>query len=346
MLTLNQATQMTKRTIKWLSLIVGLIILVFFALRATSIIRNIVSPEPPPPPEVKFGKIPAVAFPQGEQKNYSYTVDTVTGELPTFSDRAKVFKIVQESPDLLALQKTGEKVAQAGFSQGPVRIKDNIYQWTNSNSKIASKINIDIYTSEFNVSSSFLSDPDILIGRNFPKPSDAQTETNGFLTSMNLLSKDIDLNKTKVNFFSIQNGTLVPTTSESSAHIIEVVYFQKDIEKIPIYYPVPWTSTMNVLIGGGLSTSQVVQANFFHQDISLESSTYPIKTADEAFKELEEGRAYIASGEKEDVLIQKVTLGYYLSDVKQNYLMPIIVFEGNNGFIAYASAVKVEWINM
>ena len=35
----------------------------------------------------------------------------------------------------------------------------------------------------------------------------------------------------------------------------------------------------------------------------------------------------------------------YLENKEQNFLMPVVVFEGDNGFIAYVSAVTDEWIN-
>ena len=44
-------------------------------------------------------------------------------------------------------------------------------------------------------------------------------------------------------------------------------------------------------------------------------------------------------------MIKKIYLAYYLSEQRQNYLMPIVIFEGNNNFYAYVQAVQDEWIN-
>ena len=112
-----------------------------------------------------------------------------------------------------------------------------------------------------------------------------------------------------------------------------------------MYYPRPPYSTINFLIVGD-TIDPVVEAQFFHQDIAETGETYPIKTADQAFEELRNGKGYIASffGTSTTVKIKDVTLGYYISDRPQEYLMPIIVFHGDNDFIAYVSAVQNTWI--
>jgi len=348
MLTLNQATLMTKNVAKWSSIALGALILLFIIFRIGVLVKNIVAPTPPPPPTVSFGKLPEIEFPQSTNtRNYSYAIDTATGQLPEFPDRAKVYKIFQEQPDLLALKKTSEKIDQRGFTTGPVRIQDNTYQWSDPNSDIGSRISIDIFTSNFSISSSYLGNQNILSRNSLPSPSDAKTFAQTFLSGMSLLPEDLNLEDDQSPiFYSIQNSQLVPTTSFANAHIIGVNFFQKDKDKLPIYYPNPTQSTMKLFIGGGRSFPQVVEASFFHQKISDDSGTYPIKTPDELFSQLKEGKAYIASeANTDDILIQEVLLAYYSSDKKQDYLMPIIVFKGTDGFTAYVSAVKDEWIS-
>ncbi|MEK7573084.1 MAG: hypothetical protein AAB531_01535 [Patescibacteria group bacterium] len=344
MLTLNQATGMTKKLAIWIGVLLGTLVTIILLFRIGTLIKNIIAPTPPAPPSVAYGELPEMELPLNlDTKNYSYTIDTVTGELPKFSDRAKVFKITPRSTDLLALRKTGEKVSQAGFTSGPVRVRGNVYQWSDPRSPVGSKIKVDIFTSEFSISSEFFNDTTILSSLNLPSPDEARDLAQGLLSSMEALSEDIK--NTQTYFFSIKGSELVSTTSFSDAHIIEVDFFQKDLDNLPIYYPQPYNSTMKVFIGGGENQPQIIQAQFFHQDISTESATYPIKTAEETYSELKDGKAYIASPGKGEVSLQNISLAYYMSDKAQEYLMPIVVFQGDNGFIAYLSAVKAEWIN-
>ena len=79
--------------------------------------------------------------------------------------------------------------------------------------------------------------------------------------------------------------------------------------------------------------------------ISDETATYPLKKSKEAWEELKDGKAYVASpGDgRTQVVIRKVFLGYYDSEEYQSYLQPIFVFEGDGNFVAYVPAVNPQW---
>ena len=347
MLTLNQATSLTKNVAKWSAIIVGSVILLLILIRVGKILKEIIAPTPLPAPTVSFGILPPIEFPKSSSaQQLNYSIDTVTGVLPKFPDRAKVFKIEEPSPDLLALKKAGDKVARAGFSSSATRVLGNTYRWTDPQSSTLRKINVDIFTLQFSVSSAFLGNQSIISGVNLPDPSKAKAVAQDFLLSLSFLYDDLDLEKTKTNLFSIKDSVLVPATSVSKTQVIEIDFFQKDIDKLPVVYPKANNSTINIFVGGGENQPQVIKADFFHQGILSESATYPIKTASDAFLELKNGNAYILSpSNNKDVSIRNVYIGYYMRDKQQNFLMPAVVFEGDNGFIAYVSGVKDEWIN-
>jgi len=347
MLTLNQATSLTKSVAKWSAIIVGSVILLLILVRVGKILKEIIAPTPLPAPTVSFGKLPPIEFPKSSPaQQLNYFIDTVTGTLPKFPDRVKVFKIEKPIPDLLALARTGEKVARAGFFSSSTRVLGNTYQWTDPRSPTLRKINVDIFTLQFSISSAFLSSQAVISGVNLPDPDKAKTIAQDLLLNLSFLYDDLDLGKTKTNLFFIKDSVLVPATSVSTAQVIEIDFFQKDIDKLPVVYPKANNSTINIFVGGGENQPQVIKADFFHQNISSESATYPIKTASDAFLELKNGNAYILSpSNNKDVSIKNVHLGYYMRDKEQNFLMPVIIFEGDNGFIAYISGVKDEWIN-
>lgn len=347
MLTLNQATSLTKNVAKWSAIIIGSVILLLILVRVGKILKEIIAPTPLPPPTVSFGKLSPIEFPKSSSiQQLNYSIDTITGALPNFPDRAKVFKIEKPSPDLLAFRKTGEIVARAGFSSPATRVLGNTYQWSDPQSSTFRKINVDIFTLQFSISSAFLGNQSVILGSNLPDPNKAKTIAQDLLLNLSFLYDDLDLEKTKTNLFSIKDSVLVPATSVSTAQIIEIDFFQKDIDKLPVIYPKANNSTINIFVGGGENQSQVVKADFFHQNISSESATYPIKTASDVFSQLKNGNTYILSpSNNKNVSIKNVYLGYYMGNKEQNFLMPVAVFEGDNGFIAYVSAVRDEWIN-
>ena len=119
------------------------------------------------------------------------------------------------------------------------------------------------------------------------------------------------------------------------------------MNKLPILYPNPPFSLINVSVASGGLEGQIIEANYSYNNISEKSATYPIKTTEQAFSELKEGKGYIASyyGSDKNVSIKNVYLAYYMEEKPMKYLIPIIVFEGNNGFYGYVQAVTDELVN-
>ncbi len=345
MITLHSATEGTRTILKWTSIISGSVLLLVFLYQGGVNVKEMLYPTPKPPPTVSFGKLPKVAFPPSvTQKTFDFSLDTLTGTLPQFSDRIEVYKLTSQEPNLLALQTAKEKVSSVGFSEEPTKLSSTLYQW-NDQSEINRKLNLDILTFDFDISSSFYTNDLVLKAQNLANEQQAIQIAQDFLSKLIHLD-DLDTSKTKTTLLTINNGALAQATSFSSTNIIRIDYYQKNVNNLPIFYAHPPYSTMNFFIGGGETDPQIIQSHFYHQVITNEQSTYPIKTADEAFDELKKGHAYIASffPNGGSVSLKNIFLGYYLGDIKQNYLMPIIIFEGDHGFYAYVSAIKDTWI--
>lgn len=254
-----------------------------------------------------------------------------------------------------------------------------MYEWEELTG-LQRKVIFDIVAMNFTLTSEYLRSNTVLRAnglRSLNAEADAVPVVEEYLKLIALLPPDLDIEKTKnpdpekaynikPQMYSILTGELTPATSLSNAQVIRVDLYQKDIAykltagkagdltrfeefemNMPIMYPKPPYSTMNFLVGSGTSMLEIVSANFSHQTVNLEpeeEATYPIKTSEEAFNELQEGRAYIAAygGGDTQILVNDVHLAYYLGETQQEYLMPIIVFEGPNGFFAYVSAIKDE----
>ena len=341
-MTLDAVAGKTREILKWSAIFLGALFVIFIALRIFSIIQTAFAP--PPPPGVAFGKLPSPDFPNNTVGiSLSYTLDTISGQLPVFSLQEKVFKMTESQPDLLALSKAQNMVEGVGFEEPPVKISENIYQWTDQEKSRTLTMNIqDI---NFNMISDFLSNPDQpFFDQEIQKAVDT---ARGFLESIKLLPEDLDLTKTQTGLFSVKNYSIIPATSLSSTQVLQVNFFQKPFNNLPIYYPRFSISPLNFLVGQVDGQSQVVEANFFYQKPSSESSTYPIKTASQAFEDLKKGKGYITTlinSQSNKISINNVSLGYYVSEKKQDFLLPIVVFQGNN-FTAYVAAVTDEWID-
>lgn len=103
---------------------------------------------------------------------------------------------------------------------------------------------------------------------------------------------------------------------------------------------------MSFWVASGENEASVMAADFTHQTIDQTdtSATYPLITAQQALDNLKNGKGYVAAyyGNDPKILINNVYLAYYLGKTIQDYLMPVIVFEGQNGFMAYVSALADE----
>ena len=339
--TLSKVTSETRFVLKWAAIIIVAILVVKIGI----VIKDKLYPPLPPPPTVSFGKLEAIKFPTNStDKPLKYTLDTISGAFPVFQDKVKVYKITPNRLNFLSLEKAQSKVSKLDFGTQKSLISENTYQWVDRK-QLLRKISFNISSSDFIYSSSFITDPTIQSGINLSE-NEATNIAKTFLEDLSSFPDDIDLAKTKTSLYTIKNYTIIPSEGISKAQIIKVDFFQKDIDKLPVYYPA-LSSTISLLIGGGENNPQVVEAFYTHKDISREYGTYPIKTAQSAFLELKQGKAYISSFSEKDtnVFIKNMSLGYYLGKDEQKYTVPIIIFEGDNDFFAYISAIKDEWVS-
>ncbi len=349
MLTLHKATEETKTILKFGGILLGLILGFLIITNIGGALKELLFPTPPTPPTVTFGKLPKPIFIENSQiKPETFTLNTISGQLPNFPIKLNVYKIKNPQPNLLALQKAKDRASNFGFLLSERSLSPILYQWTDKLSP-SRTLTYDITSLNFNIVSDYFSDPNVLNKNSLPTQDVAIKTAQSLIQKLSASYSDIDNSKTKTTLLAINEGGqgLITATSFSAAQVIKVDFFQKDIDNIPITYANPPGSSMNILISPGEREGKVVEANFLHQNVSSESATYPTKSAQDAFNLLKEGKAHMVSyyGQSNgEVLIKNVYLAYYMGNGEQQYLTPVIVFEGNNGFFAYTSAVTDEWI--
>ena len=342
MLTLSKLKYDLKSILRILSLIIGVVIFIFVLFKIGSFVKEVISPTPPASPDVKFGILPELAFPKSVTgKIPTYRIDTLSGRLPTFYHLAKVYTMERPKADLLALDRANNRAKAIGFNKPGRKTADKLYEWKNDAGRTFS---LNLLTSDFLLKSDLSTDSAGFIDES--SETEAINKATSFLNNLDLLRDDIDTEKTTTYLYSFKNESLVDATSLSNTQAIKVYFFQKDVEDLPVYYP-DGRSTMSVLITSDKRRMDISGAEFFYQTPDLNrKTTYSIKTSTEAFEEWKKGKAYIASHNPLDleILIKNLYLGYYIGQEKQDYLMPIYVFEGNN-FLAYVSAIRDEWIS-
>lgn len=357
---------------------IGAIIIIVSLFRFGAFIIKTFTPPDITPPNQALGELPALEFAESVVDNeFTYVLNTVSGTLPTdFPDRLAVYPLVPDEPSLLNLDAARQKARSLGFAdrQGKPISENSLgngkYEWLNPTGH-NKRLVFDIVTFDFTLDSQFLASLTTLNAARLGNEQTAIATVEKFLNSIALLPEDVDLEITKTpsgddnyntypKLYDVINGAIIPTASLSNTKVIRVDLYQKPIEydldlgieetppvkiQLPIRYPKPPFSTMNFWVASGQTAAEVSRADFKHYAIDSSSktpATYPIISIDEAFETLKSGEAYIASyeGLNQQILIDNIYLAYYLGTENQEYLMPIIVFEGQNGFFAYVSALK------
>lgn len=347
MTTLHRVAEISKKIIIGFSIGIGSIIFFAVLVKIFGNIKESIFPTPPPPPTVRYGKLPSIPFSQSKtDKNLTYNLNTLSGSLPTLPAQIEVYRISQPQPNLLNFDNVKTLVAKNNFISEPIAISDRKFMWKNDD-PVPKTLTFDTLTSDFEINSNYLTNQDVLNAAALPSSQDAITFAKNYIAAFDSFPSDIDETKTITQLMSIKNGQVSKATSFSNAQLILVNFFQKDINKLHIFYPNFPTSSINVTVASGATGPQVVEAQFFHKIILTEdNSTYPLKSVTNAYEELKNNKAYIANFESDNtkIDIKDVWLGYFSGTKEQLFLYPVFVFLGDNNFYAFVSAVKNEWI--
>lgn len=345
MATLTETAYYTRRILTIGGILLAGFIVLRISINLTLKIWRRLHPAPPPKPTVSFGKIPQLAFPESQSAGLTFKLETIEGKLPKLTNIAKVYLMPKETPTFLTLDKAKEKAAALGFRGQPEVISQNLYRWRNN----STTMEMDIYTGNFKLRFPYKDDQSLLVNKNLASSQQAIQEAKNFLGGRNLLGKDLSAGLGEAIYFRFVPPDLVPAASLSEADFVRVNLFRADMDEMKILPPDPKHSLVSFLFSGSRDgTKRIVEIDYNYFPVDQEIfATYPLRSVDTAWQELQQGNGYIAnSGENggTSATIRKVYLGYFDASSPQNYLQPIYVFEGDNGFIAYTAALDPKWL--
>ncbi len=345
MITLTDTAKFVRGGIKvFFLLIIGFIGIKISLSLGTAIWRKI-SPPAPPPPTVAFGTLPKLVFPEKDSVNLSFDLETIEGRLPKMPSAAKVFLVNQRGINLLSLERATQKAQEMGFEASYEKISETIFRWKTS-SIPETILEMNINNGNFFLKYSFENDPEILIQKNLPNEIQAAQEAKAFLQSNNLLSSDLATGSAQVKFFKFQTPNLLEMPSLSQADLVKINLFRSDIDGFAILPPDPSDSLINFTFSGNRQKGKrVIEIDYNYSPIERTIfATYPLLPIEKAWEELKNGNAFIANqGNLPKVTIRKVYLAYYDSEEPQNFLQPIYVFQGDQGFLGFYPAIDPSW---
>lgn len=280
-------------------------------------------------PQMKFGTLPKIKFPAQtvSSSNFTYSLDTTTGELPKIPKIIKVYFIPQTGISLMDADKAKRLAESLGFLTGPQILATTEYQFTNDQ---GGTLTININTGNFHFQRQVVSSSDDQPQGSFPEKERLVADFKQFLSSKNLLPAELSAGA---------GNALLSGSGESET--AQISLWPMDVDKLTIVTPQFTQSLVRATITKHtLETNKYIDINYIFWPIDKSTfSTYPLKTPAQAFSELQTGQGFIAvepQGPK--VSISSVYLAYYQSDSYSPYLQPIFVFDGPQ-FIALVPAV-------
>lgn len=342
--TLTNVTRIGRQAVKFSAIILVVLICGRMFLSAFITYWKATHPEPPPPPTMGFGKLPAIVFPLQDKidKPNSYRLETATGQLTSFGDRAKVFLCPKRSVSLLADEEVRKIANEYNFVFEPEVLDYKTYRFNRSQPLESSfEINSEEYT--FTLETDFLSRPELLTDNVVPDDYDASERVKNFLDDANLLPADVASSSAKITYLKALGNDLEKALSLSDADFIQVDLNRYPVDdKYPMFTDQGYKGTISAIIAGKLKgNDSIVQMDYnYHQIDSFQVETYPLREVQEAWKILQAGEAYVLSAEPiEEAVIREIFLGYYDSFEYQSYLQPVYVFSGDKGFLGYVPAL-------
>lgn len=303
-------------------------------------------------PDIAFGKLPRPKFSDKltVNPNLKYTLQNIEGKPPETTASARVFSMPKKSYSFESGEEAKNLAKKLGF-ESPPKI-DTVYYYYSRQNEPGLSLFIDGTNLNFQYKYNYVQDPKILATGQIPTVNDAVGNVKNYLNYANLWDNSILNGKTTTEILTY-DGRLEKMTEASSlstAQAVRINFYRDDIDGFSLL-PDEFFHSHNYALyapAAGRQINNLLELSYVFWPIDLQSfGTYPLITGEEAYQALVSGNGMIANqgNNGDDITIRKIYLAYFDPATPQMYLQPIIVFEGDNNFVAYLPAVRPEYFN-
>lgn len=351
MASLTETAYYSRKIIKYGSVtIVALLIMRSLVITASAYWRKL-HPAPAAAPTVSFGKLPKLGFPSRTGlPTITLRAETIDGSFPKLAETAKVYFMPGVSPNLLAIDNAKTFGRKLGFTSEPEIIDQYILKYYSDNSP-KTILEVNALTKNFTLVYNWREDVNIINQGNPSAESQAIASAKSILQNYGVFTDDLAQGEQTISYLKYDQGNLTITPFFSEANFAKINFFRNKLDEIALLPPKPKESNVSVVLAASDSnrdTKEVIDIQYTNYPISLNKyATYPLKKVDQAWSQLAAGKGFIADiGSNADgkVVVRKAYLAYFDSNEPQDFLQPVIVFEGDRDFFAYVPAVTDDWI--
>ncbi len=295
-----------------------------------------------------FGKISQPAIKNATNSNgIKFTLDNIEGVPVTATNSAKVFFLPQPATRFGYKEKAFLMAKAFGIDTetADYNLKNEQITLSDSLQKLVVKI------TNFNFQYQYFFDKYPYLFNNLvvPGTKDSQDAAVNFLQTIGRYPDELAQGEINTVFFNYNPAakTFRALSDNTAANVAEVDFFRPAIEDFTVVSPRFPNSQNYVLMVFTPDGPKILRAqiNFFERS-SDQVGVYPLKTGDAAYNQLKDGQGLVISNPQKDttVTIKKMFTAYLDPDIYQNYLQPVYVFVGDDGFVALVAALSDDYL--
>ncbi len=330
--------------------ILGFIILLifFYVFKIIFLYTNITKE----PPKITINPIfEKISRPKVENalpgRDYNYSLDTIEGEPVTATGAANVYFLPKSVTRFGYREKVYLIAKNFGFD---TKVDQYVLQNNEAVFKNADQeLSIDITNYNYYFKYKLISNTLFLNQGVIPLKNSIEEKAREFLSSVGRYPQELAQGKTNISYlyYDSENQKFIKANDNPRSNIIRIDFYRADIDEYAIITPEYFKSQNYVIMVFSENGYKILesQIKFFKKSVD-QVGTYPLKTGNDAWKELTSGKGiFIKMPDKaKKIIIRKMFLGYLDPDIYQEYLQPVYVFLSDD-FVAYIPAVSNDYLN-
>ncbi len=276
-----------------------------------------------------------------------------------------VYKLNPINFSLTAEQKARNIAVNLDFPNDPKILDDQTYLFSYPGPPLKESLEVNLKTMFVTLLTDYLSVDNVFAltqasgDKYIPDRVSAIEAVRNFLATAGILPDDLSDGAATVEYARSVGSKLKPVTSVLEAEFMTVNLPREGLAGLVNGEPTTYNfygpdnvSSIYAAVGRAYnkdtakSQDVVVQLNDYYYPLDTgEKGTYYLRNAASAWESLQAGNAYVVNPyQVETAVINRVELGYYESHTEQEFLLPIYVFYGENGFMAYVQALHPSMI--
>ncbi len=344
-MTLTELSYYSRRALPFVIIFFLLMLIVFYLFQLIFLYLDLTRTEKVSINPI-FGKLSSIKLNNLISKKFDYILDTVEGEPISASASAKVYLLPPSTPLLTYRERVYLLAKNLGFD-----VEKTKYQLEDREAVFKENgrsLRIDISNFNFTYQLDLGEEQSFLLDYYIPKREEVESRAKDYLKNLGRYPNELALGKINIIYLKYDplTKTMIIVDQPSYANLVEVDFYRQEIDGIPVVSPTYFNSQNYLIFGFSQKEIKLIKAQIrFYERSEQEFGIYPIKSGQEAWQDLVEGKGLIVSAPEgvAKIKIKKMFFAYLDPDIYQDYLQPVYVFLGENNFVGYVPAVIREY---